>query len=720
MKKSTLFALSVFLFFTAARSQTTYTSPAGPATVTVSDAAGWNALPWVPVGSGTPYTYIIQPNYTIDVGPAGGHTVDLISQGNITINVQGKIGFYGGNNDLLLAATATVSIAAGGAVGYTGAAPCCYGNSSNNLVIGATNMQGPFHFSGPDAATGGTALTTSTRWTGATNTAWATLGNWSYIVPTAATNAIIPDAATTPNDPLITTSVISNKLLVLDGGIITINSGGGLTASGDVNVGATGSLTVKSGGSLVQTNNALLCTGTVNVERAIPAAVCFVSSPVSTPGVNSFGIATTGANGGQILTNQSTPCSATTIDPTSPYGNLMEMREDAVLLTPAANCAQELWFVKSAGNLENGRGYSLTKGGVNTLTFSGTANTGTITYANLTRTGIGTINNQGGFGTPFRGWHLVGNPYPSPITINVGFLLGEGFDDQLFLYQHNGAYTGTWISVPAVSMPVTIAVGQSFQIHKTAAGGTVNFTLTNANRVVGNPTFYKINLAHYLKVSINNGTLTDTTTVFFYPGATPLFDPAYDANRLADGYQRPMIYSVVNSIEMLSYNALPEMNFGDSATALVGVRTEIPGAHTLTFNGVSSLYGTLILEDLKLNTKQSVAEGEVYNFTTVAGDNRERFILHFYANASGISEYSSENVKMYPNPASGITTLVLTRNHGFSTATITDVFGRNVLAFELNPGEPVKDLDVSKLASGVYSVKLTGSLHECVSKLVIQ
>lgn len=719
MKKIILFALISFVFGSFAKSQTTYTSPNTSTTVTITDATGWNALPWVPTGGGAPKIFIISPLYTILVGPGGGNTVDLTGEANLTLTVQGKLGFYNGNNDLQLAATATVNIAAGGEIGYVSTGGCCSGNSSNNLVIGATNMSGPFSFVGPDQAVSGTPLTYSTHWiTNAGSADWNTAGNWSNGVPSSTKNAFITDATTF--DPIITiNNAATSKLVVLANGLLTINSGGGVTVSDALD--NSGTIVVKTGGSLVQTiTSSLTNTGTFNVESTIPGGVQFIGSPINNIAANGFGITPTGTNGGQIIPQAI--CSPTAIATGSPYGNLLELRENPAVLS---NCAQSLWHVKSSGTLEEGRGYSLSNA-TTTLVYTGTVNNGTVTFddggAGLTRQ-AGTIGQQDGTNTTTRGWHLVSNPYPSPITITAAMLTAN-FDEQVALYQDMGTpYNGTWKTFSSAGpdfLPVTVAVGQAFQIRNKTIGTSPNFVLNNSCRAVANPTFYKIMQFDYLKIALSNGTMADTTSIYFSSGATDNFDPSFDASRMIDGIQRPMIYSVVNN-EQLSTNGLPVMNANDTKTVSISIRTEVHGAHTLTFTGVNTIGVDVFLKDLKLNTLQPVSEGYVYNFTTVAGDNRNRFELHLAADAStGISASNNSNFKVFPNPATGTTSLYLGTNHGFSNAAVTDVCGKTFQAYTLNENDSVKTLDLNGLNAGIYFIKLSGTSDASVIKLIKQ
>jgi hypothetical protein len=82
----------------------------------------------------------------------------------------------------------------------------------------------------------------ATTWTGATDTQWEVAGNWGNGVPDATRTAIVPDAATTPNDPVISVSGQEcNTLWVQAGGTLDVSAGtdslgvfGGATVSGPI------------------------------------------------------------------------------------------------------------------------------------------------------------------------------------------------------------------------------------------------------------------------------------------------------------------------------------------------------------------------------------------------------------------------------------------------------------------------------------------------------
>ena len=70
------------------------------------------------------------------------------------------------------------------------------------------------------------AIAFTTDWTGATDDDWTDASNWSDGVPNPSVAAIIPDAATTPNDPVIAVGgQTCNTLWIGSGGTLDVSAG---------------------------------------------------------------------------------------------------------------------------------------------------------------------------------------------------------------------------------------------------------------------------------------------------------------------------------------------------------------------------------------------------------------------------------------------------------------------------------------------------------------
>ncbi|MFN4124028.1 MAG: GEVED domain-containing protein, partial [Flavobacteriales bacterium] len=238
---------------------------------------------------------------------------------------------------------------------------------------------------------------TTIEWTGAVNTNWSLQGNWNpQQVPPANSDVLIPN---TLNKPVISgISPVVNTITLNAGATLTINPNGALTVNGVLT--NNGTITVQSGGALVQgTSSTTAGTGTYNIRRHFPGAsnngYRYVGSPIADIAANGIsGIPADGPDGAQIIPLAG--CSPTAVAPNSPNGRILELRENPA--TVIAGCAQSLWHVKSAGTLENGRGYAMRVWGGTTATFSGAQiNNGNVTFAGLTRQADSLVDHlQGG------------------------------------------------------------------------------------------------------------------------------------------------------------------------------------------------------------------------------------------------------------------------------------------------------------------------------------
>ncbi len=465
-----------------------------------------------------------------------------------------------------------------------------------------------------------------------------------------------------------------------------------------------GTFTVRNNAALVQTTGSgLTNSGTFNVQRTIPShnGFRFIGSPINSHSVSGFGVTPSGTNGAQLQPIVGN-CNPDSISPTSPFGNIQELRENATLID---NCSHSLWHVKSSGNLTNGRGYSMNVTAGQTLTFSGTVNNDNVSYSGLTRT-AGSVGLPGG-GTSTRGWHLVTNPYPSPIELTGAGLNSMGFDAQVQFWQPTGNFTGNWVAVDPLST-VNIAVGQAFQIRKTNVGGTSTFMVTNAMRNTGAATFFKAPPRQFfMNVTLDNGTQTDNTMVYFYPNATDDFDPAFDANRLQSSWSIPRLFTIASG-EKMSYNAYEILQNGQSKSVPMGFHSAQPGSFKLTFTDVSTLINDnikVMLEDVKLNIFENVIEGTEYQFTKAFGDDDNRFVLHFNKTfiISGVDNEQRNAIKLFPNPSTGLVNILSEKP--VRNIEMFDALGRMVKSVSSESGS-LNLFDMSELAVGVYHVSI--------------
>jgi hypothetical protein len=415
----------------------------------------------------------------------------------------------------------------------------------------------------------------------------------------------------------------------------------------------------------------------------------YIGSAVNTANLgNLSGVITLyGPDGGQIIPQPD--CDPNNIDASSPYGNLFEWHEDGPWLVP--NCEQSGWFVRSSGALTNARGYAAICGS-GVFEFSGaegnTSENSVVAYAGLSNTNL-----------TGDGWHLVSNPFPSPIA---WYQAPAGFNSQAQIWQTSGSYSGTYQPILAnFSNPTLIASQQGFMVKISSGGGPHTFALPQDYRRLGEPTFYKEDLENAFDIIVEAGGFADKTRVRFGDnGETNGFDEMFDANKLKARGAQPTLKTrmrgVDYSINSLSLEEYPMTVPMDLIPGITG-EFKFTAKHLDMFNVEAHVY----LEDLKLDKIQELTVNPVYTFFANESDDPERFLLHFRL---GEDEpiYTGEDVLMYAHDGSAF--IFLPELDGIAQLEVFSSIGSLVhQTSNLNEGK--NEINLQGLATGTYILR---------------
>ncbi len=638
---------------------------------------------------------------------------EAIYGGPISIVVDGptaELEFFGVGNTarFYLPAGSTILLLNGGLI--TDDSPCA---ASERLYVGGTlvatcnGAAGALYSFADLNAMGGFFFTHI--WTGASSTNWGTNGNWNPpLVPGVSDDAVIP--AGPANQPAVNGAFTISELHVNSGASLYIGNGSSLTVNDEVE--NNGFIDVDNTGALV-IYGSLTGNGISETRRAFPTndRFHFFGSSVTGTTANATGINTATVNGSGQLVSEAA-CNPLQLAAGSPWSRLLRLEAGA---SSANNCSQELWFTVGAGEiLTPGRGYAGISEG-NTLFFTGTFNSENLTTAPTPVVG-GTIVDPILPGTINRGWYLLSNPYPCPVTITAADLTSRGFDAQVQVW---AGISGIW--VPS-ALPVTLDKNQGFQIRKNATTTPDAFTFYKANKA-STPSFgfQNFNFEKFLSINLERDNFNMNTVIFFDETATDGFDSHLEANRLAGDYNVPLIYTKAGENEHMAYNAYAPL-FNESKTVVMGVYDgATPGNFSLRFQDLITLENTTVtLEDTKLNTFTPVEEGFVYNFTTEAGDDQERFRIHFsMLDVSGIAGNTENAFALFPNPTTDAVVIKFTQNVVGGNVFVRDLSGKTLFSANVPAGTDQIQLDVNHLASGMYVVELrTQNGERTVQKLI--
>jgi hypothetical protein len=449
-------------------------------------------------------------------------------------------------------------------------------------------------------------------------------------------------------------------------------------------------------------------TGNVRVQRYIDGSPSngfhHLGSPVNTPAITQLSELNLYGADGVPVTPLST-CDPTQLDPSSNYGNLFEWHENGPWTVPG--CWQSGWHVRSTGSLTNGRGYAgIVFGAPATLEISGVANTSA--FSNVSYPGLSHTNGTGD------GWHLVSNPFPSPIEwVNVpaGFNAGASF------WQDGGYYSGTYQAITPTTHPgYQIGSMQGFFVRTTSSG---DFTLTQNHRRVGDPPFFFEVVSNRLELIIEGNGFADKTMLYFTDeGPTNNLDNDYDALKIKSNANQPTLFTLTED-EMISINALQLT--GHPNTIPMGLFPGTTGTYQITAHDLNTfdMASQIFLEDLRDGVIQNLFTDPVYTFTADPNDNENRFLLHFNLSGqtTGVENHNDNSVVIY-GFGNSVNMLVNFQNPQTGILSVYNMLGQEIYS-ERGSYFGKHELKLDGIATGSYLVRATFNSSAYTEKIIL-
>jgi trimeric autotransporter adhesin len=633
-------------------------------------------------------------------------------------------------------------------------------------------------------------LPTLVSWTGAVSTNYNTAGNWSNNqVPTTATAILIPSEPV--NQPTLTGAGAAGAVVINAGATLTLAANATFDINGSTVVNGTLSGNRTSSTTLVlptqQTlgGNGTTLFGNLRVAGAGGAALnaagsgasvqrilaldfnlitngrplTLLSDINSTAMVNNNGgvvvgsatvqryINTTGPGGPTVpgigYRHLSAPVSNTTfadlaatgytpiVNPAfntapnpltvSPYPNIFGFDETR----PGASFGDGYFSPASlASPMVPGKGYSVAMVGTAKPDFVGTLGNGPVAVTNLTRTGS---NGK-------TGWHLLGNPYPSPIDWDL-VTVPAGMNPTISVFRTTGGANGTYtqytngVGAPGADL---IASAQGFFAEITGAG-PVTLTFTNAARVTtyANPAHYRPAAdarptAHLtLHRADQPATTADEAFVYFQNGATTALDRTFDARKMRAEGESASIFTLARGQE-LAINGLPAEQ-ADAATVALGIVAPVAGTYELTAEALRAFApGTaIVLLDQLTGTSYDLNLQPTVRFTVAqAGQDLTRFALRFGRGSTDVAGLTTASLDVYPNPVgSGAALRVEAAGVRGTTMQVelVDALGRTVIRRTVAVAAEAASLqlDTRTLRAGAYTLRLTSADATPITRQVV-
>jgi hypothetical protein len=443
--------------------------------------------------------------------------------------------------------------------------------------------------------------------------------------------------------------------VVFNGSTQAIN-GSTAIAFNNIRINTGSSTTINTSGQTLK--GGLLCNGSLNANNNL----ILLSTATQTALIDGAGTGNVTGN----LTMQryipsafgykylSSPFQAATVNELSDELNLSASFPPLYYYEEDLNSTGWNYYINPAQPLAPLKGYAAnfgTTGGPVTVDITGVVNNGNIN--------TGTIYNHNR--TYTQGFHLLGNPYPSPIDWNAASgWTRTNIDNAIYYFDADNSdqYTGTYssyingVSSNGIANNIIPAM-QGFFIHVTNGSYPVSGSLAMTNNVRinnYNPSFHRMAAPTVPLLRLNAAFATqlmkaDPVVIYFEDNATEKFNEGYDALKLINTNKKvPSIYALSNDLQRLSIDAIATP--ADNITVIpLGIETETVDMLRIEAADISHMPGNmhLYLTDAVNKTVQNLREQPIYTTTITEGKSNGRFSVIF-----SYKELSSTDIALTP------------------------------------------------------------------------
>ncbi|OEY71216.1 hypothetical protein SAMN05660445_01377 [Salegentibacter salarius] len=536
------------------------------------------------------------------------------------------------------------------------------------------------------------------KWTGAENTNWNNTNNWSCnSLPTLEIDVLIPENLASGNYPEINpgTNAFAKDLVIENTASVLVNDNwlriaGNLTNNGVLNT-FTGSISFEGTSAQIIPNSAfennrirnlnidnssgvtseaiIEVTGTLKVENGnfdTGNELTLISDENQTALIDGTG---NGEVIGLVSMQRyldkafgykyfSAPFQNSIVydfapymdfeDPVTGFTHFYRYEENRRIDSLDLDATGWEAYITPGNSLNVTEGYALNFGtstASQTIELSGEVNHGTIPARQL----------ENNHREHTKGFHLVGNPYPSPIDWNASQgWTRDNIDDGIYFFtaSDDNQYTGTYTAyVNDVSTGEPISDGSSPSIIPSMQGFfikvsdsdtqdlvTGSFGMNNNVRVTNfEQEFYRSQITEQkslvrLESGFKGANRKDPMVIYFSSYATPNFEKEMDAHKLMNTDPAvPSFYNITEDQKELAINAIPFPESRSYKKIPLGIKADQNGQMHINLSAIENLspnFNIYLIDHVK-SIGQNLSKNPEYTFNIKAGTHNSRFELMF-------------------------------------------------------------------------------------------
>ena len=381
-------------------------------------------------------------------------------------------------------------------------------------------------------------------------------------------------------------------------------------------------------------------------------------------------------------------------------------------IAPYANdgSAWDYQTTEASGSLASGSGYSVKLAAAGAVSFNGTFPDADVS--------IGITEDANGL-------NLVGNPYPSYLAANsnadaVNNILSINsttLSEETLWFWNSGS--SSYVTYNQASSSKFVSPAQGFFVN---SNGANSFQFTEAMQSHQSDSFQRSTATRpEINLMLSNDTDTRSTDIFFIEGTTTGWDNGYDSSIFGGTANSFAIYThLVSDSEgqNLAIQSLPETNF-ENWIIPVGINAVAGAAITIVAASQNLPEGIdVYLEDKVAGSFTRLATGESYTTTlSEALNGIGRYYLHTSAQVLRTDDLMHANISIYTISENSIR--IVGVQSGSVKVRVYSVLGKQMHATSFQ-GNGMNDVDLPKVAKGVYLIQLETEIGVLNKKVIIE